>query len=104
MKRGFKKLLTVGSALYLLAPQLVSAAGEKASDLVVVADTRVLPNGIMKYFANLYNTIGKRRCGNSNPTSSGSVWTTGNSGSGGGQRAATGPFPPARQGCWHLIF
>ncbi len=56
MKKRFKKLLTVGSAWYLLTPQIVSAAGEKATDLVVVADTRVLPSGIMKYFANLYNT------------------------------------------------
>jgi hypothetical protein len=56
MKTGFKKLLTLGSALYLLAPQIVSAAGEAATDLVVVADTRVLPSGIMRYFANLYNT------------------------------------------------
>ena len=56
MKKGFKKLLTIGSALCLSAPQMVSAAGEKATDLVVVADTRVLSDGIMKYFANLYNT------------------------------------------------
>lgn len=56
MKKGFKRLLSVGAAVYLLAPWMASAAGEKATDLVVVADTRVLTNGIMKYFANLYNT------------------------------------------------
>ncbi len=39
----------------LLAP-LARAAGGKASDLVVVADTRVLNNEILLYFANLYNT------------------------------------------------
>ncbi len=38
-----------------LTPDWVWAAGEKATNLVVVADTRRL-TGIMKYFANLYNT------------------------------------------------
>jgi ABC-type Fe3+ transport system permease subunit len=32
------------------------AGGESASDLVVVADTRVISGNIMRYFANLYNT------------------------------------------------
>ena len=36
-------------------PDWVWAAGEKASNLVVVADTRRV-TGILKYFANLYNT------------------------------------------------
>ncbi|MEJ5376424.1 MAG: DVU0150 family protein [bacterium] len=42
-------------SLWLLLPDWVWAAGEKATNLVVVADTRRL-SGIMKYFANLYNT------------------------------------------------
>lgn len=36
-------------------PHWAWAAGEKAGNLVVVTDTRRL-SGIMKYFANLYNT------------------------------------------------
>lgn len=45
----------VGVGIVLLFPELLFAAGEKASELVVVADTRRL-SGVMKYFANLYNT------------------------------------------------
>lgn len=45
----------VGVGIVLLLPELLFAAGEKASELVVVADTRRL-SGVMKYFANLYNT------------------------------------------------
>jgi len=36
-------------------PDWVWAGGEKAANLVIVADTRRV-SGIMKYFANLYNT------------------------------------------------
>lgn len=43
-------------ALDAMLARLASAAGEKASDLVVVADTRVLDNPVLLYFANLYNT------------------------------------------------
>ncbi|EFL51117.1 conserved hypothetical protein [Solidesulfovibrio fructosivorans JJ]] len=39
----------------LLIPALALAAGGSASELVVVADTRVITSDIMKYFANLYN-------------------------------------------------
>ena len=47
--------------LALLAPSALLAAGPKASDLVVVADTRVLAGDgyytqFMKYMANAYNT------------------------------------------------
>ncbi len=41
--------------MWVVLPDWVWAAGEKATNLVVVADTRRL-TGIMKYFANLYNT------------------------------------------------
>jgi len=53
--RGMEALLSWGISLWVLAPDWVLAAGEKATNLVVVADTRRL-SGIMKYFANLYNT------------------------------------------------
>jgi ABC-type Fe3+ transport system permease subunit len=40
----------------LLVPALAYAAGGGgATDLVVVADTRVLDSSIMRYFADLYN-------------------------------------------------
>ncbi len=41
--------------LTLLLPTLALAAGGKASELVVVADTRVITSNIIKYFADLYN-------------------------------------------------
>lgn len=51
-----KKMLTLAAVLGLaLLPSLALAGGPKASDLVVVADTRVL-SGTMLYFADLYNT------------------------------------------------
>ena len=40
----------------LLCAGTAWAAGGPASELVVVADTRVIHSGIMRYFANLYNT------------------------------------------------
>lgn len=43
-------------ALDAMLARLARAAGAKASDLVVVADTRVLDNPVLLYFANLYNT------------------------------------------------
>lgn len=43
------------SALYVLVPDWVWAAGEKAADIVVVADTRRV-TGVMRYFSDLYNT------------------------------------------------
>lgn len=46
-----------GAAAGFLAmiPSWALAAGGKASDLVVVADTRVIDSMILKYFSNLYN-------------------------------------------------
>jgi ABC-type Fe3+ transport system permease subunit len=43
------------ASLWLLLPQIVLASGDKASNLVVVADTRRL-TGIMHYFSDLYNS------------------------------------------------
>lgn len=54
-KRALQALGAWCASLWLLTPDWVWAAGEKATNLVVVADTRRL-TGIMKYFANLYNT------------------------------------------------
>lgn len=39
----------------LCIPSAVWAAGEKATNIVVVADTRRV-TGVMKYFSDLYNT------------------------------------------------
>lgn len=56
MKHVLGRWLGIFMALYLLMPEMLWAAGEKAAPLVVVADTRRLSGGIMTYFANLYNT------------------------------------------------
>ena len=53
--RKFLSLATLATLATALLPSWALAAGGKAADLVVVADTRVLQSGIMKYFANLYN-------------------------------------------------
>ena len=56
MKRFSKMMGAAAAAVWVFAPSLVLAAGEKASELVVVADTRVIDSTILKYFADLYNT------------------------------------------------
>ena len=56
MKRVAGKILAFVTMLYLMLPSLVWAGGEKAHELVVVADTRVLHSGIMRYFSDLYNS------------------------------------------------
>lgn len=56
MERWGSRILVGLTTVYLMAPQVLWAGGPKASELVVVADTRVISNGIMLYFANLYNT------------------------------------------------
>lgn len=56
MKKSAGKMFTLLTMLYLWLPSALWAAGEKAVDLVVVADTRVLHSGILKYFSDLYNT------------------------------------------------
>ena len=43
------------SALYMMLPQWVLASGDKATNIVVVADTRRV-TGVMHYFADMYNT------------------------------------------------
>jgi len=56
MKRVLGRWLGIFMALYLFIPEMVWAAGGKAAPLVVVADTRRISGGVMKYFADLYNT------------------------------------------------
>jgi ABC-type Fe3+ transport system permease subunit len=43
------------TALLMLLPKIVLASGDKATNLVVVADTRRV-TGVMHYFADMYNT------------------------------------------------
>jgi hypothetical protein len=54
MYRLWTKLAGLAAAAILVLPDLVLAAGEKASLLVIVADTRKL-SGWEAWFANLYN-------------------------------------------------
>lgn len=44
------------TALQAVIPGWLWAAGGSASDLVVVADTRLVQSGILRYFADVYNT------------------------------------------------
>ena len=54
MYKLWTKLTGLAAAAMLVIPDLVLAAGEKASLLVIVADTRKL-SGWEAWFANLYN-------------------------------------------------
>jgi hypothetical protein len=54
MNKFWKKLAWLAAAATLFSPGFVFAAGEKASLLVIVADTRKL-SGWEAWFANLYN-------------------------------------------------
>lgn len=56
MKRFSMTTMVALAAWMLLAPAWTWAAGGGASELVVVADTRIIDNGFMYYVANLYNT------------------------------------------------
>jgi ABC-type Fe3+ transport system permease subunit len=56
IKKYVAKLLTAVSALTLLVPAAVWASGDKASALIVVADTRRVSSAIERYFADAYNT------------------------------------------------
>ena len=55
MRGKMMAMFALLAGLEALIPRLVMAGGDKASELVVVADTRVLDSGVMRYFANLYN-------------------------------------------------
>ncbi len=54
-----RKMMGVMIAILLLqmtAPVMIWAAGGGATEIVVVADTRMVHNSLEKYFADLYNT------------------------------------------------
>ena len=54
MKRIWMKITGMALFLTALLPEMALAAAEKASPLVLVADTRKL-TGIMRWWADLYN-------------------------------------------------
>jgi hypothetical protein len=57
MKKGVAKGLIRIFSLLLLWPSFIWAAGGgEVTEIVVVADTRMIQNGILKYFADTYNT------------------------------------------------
>ena len=57
MKRGIAASLVFFTILIILGPGLAWAAGGgEVSEIVVVADTRVVKNGVLKYFADTYNS------------------------------------------------
>lgn len=56
MKKTVTKTAAFLSACATMIPSSLWAGGEAATDIVVVADTRMLDGGINHYFANLYNT------------------------------------------------
>jgi hypothetical protein len=55
MKRLFHAMFALGLSVYLFLPQCLWAE-EGATNLVVVADTRRVSSGILRYVADLYNT------------------------------------------------
>lgn len=57
MKRGIAAGLVFLVGIIVLGPELAWAAGGgEVSEIVVVADTRVIKNSILKYFADTYNS------------------------------------------------
>ena len=55
MKRLRYRWLGTWTAIGVLLPGMALAAGDKTTNIVVVADTRRL-TGVMHYFADLYNS------------------------------------------------
>jgi ABC-type Fe3+ transport system permease subunit len=57
MKRGMAAGLVLLMALFTVLPSMAWAAGGgEVAEIVVVADTRLIKSGILKYFADIYNT------------------------------------------------
>jgi ABC-type Fe3+ transport system permease subunit len=56
MRNVFWRAGTALGAMPLAAPLTAWAAGEKATEIIVVADTRVLHNPVMRYIADTYNS------------------------------------------------
>jgi hypothetical protein len=54
MKRIWRKFIGIALFLGVMLPEMALAAAEKASPLVLVADTRKL-TGLMRWWADLYN-------------------------------------------------
>jgi len=54
MKKLWTKITSLVALIFILMPELVLAAGEKAAPLVVVADTRKF-SGWMAWWTDLYN-------------------------------------------------
>lgn len=55
MNRSLQRFILLVATGIICMPSWVWAAGEKATNIVVVADTRRV-TGILKYFSDLYNT------------------------------------------------
>ena len=55
MKQMVHRLSGALAALWLLLPRIVLAGGDKATNIVVVADTRRV-TGVMHSFSDLYNS------------------------------------------------
>jgi ABC-type Fe3+ transport system permease subunit len=55
MKKPLSHLMTMAALGVLLLPSWALAGGGKATNIVVVADTRRV-TGFLKYLSNLYNT------------------------------------------------
>ncbi|MEG6549903.1 DVU0150 family protein [Desulfocurvibacter africanus] len=53
--KNIRRAIPILMAMLLLPALAHAAGGGGASELVVVADTRVLTVGYMRYFADLYN-------------------------------------------------
>jgi ABC-type Fe3+ transport system permease subunit len=57
MKRRIATALVILMTLFTLMPSLTWAAGGGGgTEIVVVADTRVVHNPVLKYFADIYNS------------------------------------------------
>ncbi|NJL60244.1 MAG: hypothetical protein HC887_12055 [Desulfobacteraceae bacterium] len=54
MRNLWAKLIGLATAIMVLMPELVLAAGEKASAVVIVSDTRRL-TGLLGWWGSLYN-------------------------------------------------
>lgn len=54
MKKLWVKFLGLAAFTLMMLPGIASAAGGKAANIVIVADSRKL-DGIMAWWANLYN-------------------------------------------------
>jgi hypothetical protein len=54
--KSIRRAIPIILAMLLVPALSYAAGGGGATDLVVVADTRIIESGIIKYLADLYNT------------------------------------------------